>query len=123
MQGERALDPGIRPVWGKFDDGAGNVHAHAPFLRSGKNFQPDLQHVWMSALGNDRWRGEFPVARIGEYVYTVAGAIDHFETWQSDLKKRVEAKQDLAVPFATGAALLEEAQTRATKGDGTKLAA
>ena len=37
--------------------------------------------------------------------------------------KRVEAKQDLAVPFATGAALLEEMQSRATKEDSAKLAA
>ena len=37
----------------------------------------------MEALGNDRWRGEFPVARVGEYLYTVAGWIDHFDTWRS----------------------------------------
>ena len=103
-----------------FGDGHDHVRARLLWKKDGENA---WQTVEMLALGNDRWRGEFPVSQVGNYRYTLVGEVDHFETWQSDLKKRVEAKQDLAVPFATGAALLEEAQTRATKGDGTKLAA
>jgi starch synthase (maltosyl-transferring) len=80
------------------------------------------ESIEMLPLGNDRWRGVFPVDKIGRYRYTVVGEIDHFETWQSDLKKRVEAGQDLAVPFATGGALLEQVQLRASKQDSTKLA-
>ena len=53
----------------------------------------------------------FQSRKVGRYRYTLVGEEDHFETWQSDLKKRVEAKQDLAVPFATGALLLEQVQT------------
>jgi starch synthase (maltosyl-transferring) len=89
-------------------------------------WKKDGESAWQAAemlpLGNDRWRGEFRVAQIGVYRYTVVGDVDHFETWQSDLKKRVEAQQDLEVPFATGALLLEHVQPRATKADSAKLA-
>ena len=33
------------------------------------------QFVPMKPLGNDRWRGEFTVAMLGEYQYTVEGWI------------------------------------------------
>ena len=103
-----------------FGDGHDHVRARLLWKKDGENA---WQTVEMLALGNDRWRGEFPVSQVGNYRYTLVGEVDHFETWQSDLKKRVEAKQDLAVPFATGAALLEQVQTRATKEDSAKLAA
>ena len=51
----------------------------------------------MQPLGNDRWHGEFPVASVGEYFYTIAGWIDHFDTWRSDLEKRIAAGQDIRV--------------------------
>src|SRR5690349_2639202 len=56
------------------------------------------EEVWsrfaMEPLGNDRWRGEFPAKRIGQYFYTVEGWIDRFETWRSGMVKRIEAGQD-----------------------------
>ncbi len=76
----------------------------------------------MRPLGNDRWQGEFPVEQVGRYRYTIVGEVDHFGTWRSDLKKRMAAQQDLKVPFATGALLLEHVQARATKKDSAKLA-
>jgi starch synthase (maltosyl-transferring) len=101
--------------------GDGHDHVRARLL-----WKKDGESAWQTAemlpLGNDRWRGEFPVAQVGLYRYTVVGDVDHFETWQSDLKKRVEAKQDLELPFATGALLLEQVQPRATKQDSATLA-
>ena len=102
-----------------FGDGHDHVRARLLFKEEGAS---SWQSIEMLPLGNDRWRGVFPVDKIGRYRYTVVGEIDHFETWQSDLKKRVEAGQDLAVPFATGGALLEQVQLRASKQDSTKLA-
>jgi starch synthase (maltosyl-transferring) len=102
-----------------FGDGHDHVRARLLFKEEGAS---SWESIEMLPLGNDRWRGVFPVDKIGRYRYTVVGEIDHFETWQSDLKKRVEAGQDLAVPFATGAALLEQVQPRASKQDSTKLA-
>jgi starch synthase (maltosyl-transferring) len=103
-----------------FGDGHDHVRARLLWKQDGES---DWQAVEMLSLGNDRWRGEFPVTRAGRYRYTLVGEVDHFETWQSDLKKRVEAQQDLAVPFATGALLLEQVQPRASKADSAKLAA
>ena len=103
-----------------FGDGHDHVRARLLWKQDGSS---SWQSAEMQALGNDRWRAEFPVTKVGRYRYTLVGEIDHFETWQSDLKKRVEAKQDLDVPFATGALLLEQVRPRATKEDSAKLAA
>ncbi len=103
-----------------FGDGHDHVRARLLWKQDGDS---DWRAVEMLPLGNDHWRGEFPVTHAGRYRYTLVGEIDHFETWQSDLKKRVEAQQDLAVPFATGALLLEQVRPRATKADSAKLAA
>jgi starch synthase (maltosyl-transferring) len=62
------------------------------------------------------------VQQVGRYWYTIAGEVDHFGTWRHDLKKRQDAQQDLKIPFATGALLLEQVQPRAGKEDGAKLA-
>src|ERR1700728_3456130 len=102
-----------------FGDGHDHVRARLMWKQEGEN---KWQSTEMLPLGNDRWRGEFPVTKVGRYRYTVVGEIDHFETWQSDLKKRFDGHQDLEVPFATGALLLEQTQGRATKKDGAKMA-
>lgn len=73
----------------------------------------DWQRVRMKPLGNDRWQGEFAVTEVGTYAYTVAGVIDHFDTWRSDLKKRIAAGQEIAVDLKGGAMLVEQAAARA----------
>ncbi len=75
----------------------------------------------MRPLGNDRWRAEFPVARIGVYLYTVAGWVDHFDTWRSDLEKRIAAGQDIRVDLLNGAELVEQAAMRAGRDDADEL--
>jgi starch synthase (maltosyl-transferring) len=102
-----------------FGDGHDHVRARLLWKQEGAS---SWESVDMRPLGNDHWRAEFTVDKIGRYRYTLVGEVDHFETWQSDLKKRVEAGQDLAVPFATGAALLDQVQPRANKQDSAKLA-
>ncbi len=68
--------------------------------------------VEMTALGNDHWQAKFPVMRLGFYRFTVVGEVDHFGTWRSDLKKRLDAGQDLELPLRTGAAILRDAAAR-----------
>lgn len=82
---------------------------------------PSWTSLPMRALGNDRWRAEFPVARMGEYLYTVAGWIDHFDTWRSDLEKRIAADQDIRVDLQYGAQLIEQAAVRAGRDDADAL--
>jgi starch synthase (maltosyl-transferring) len=75
----------------------------------------------MKPLGNDRWRGEFPVEELGRYQYTVEGWIDRFETWRVDLVKRVAAGQDVHIELPLGTELIEEAAAQAMGEDAQLL--
>jgi starch synthase (maltosyl-transferring) len=75
----------------------------------------------MTFVENDRWRGEFWVEGIGAYRYTVIGWMDHFKTWQRDMKKKYDAHQDLKMDLLIGAKYVEEASQRATREDKKKL--
>ena len=88
----------------------------------------------MTALGNDVWSASFAVDRLGEWKFQVQGWVDHFDTWCSDLKKRLAAQpdpdkidpavQDQNIPLAlrTGALLLDGAAKRAKGADAKHLA-
>ena len=82
--------------------------------------------VWnevpMEALGNDRWQAAFTTTEMGRWFYTVQGWVDPFKTWRRDLKKRVDAGQDVRVDLLIGAQLVEEAYQRADKTDKSWLA-
>jgi starch synthase (maltosyl-transferring) len=72
--------------------------------------------VPMTELGNDRWRAEFLVEHVGRHVYTISAWIDHFGTWRRDLRKRVDAGQDVSVDLLIGARLVAAAADRARAG-------
>jgi starch synthase (maltosyl-transferring) len=103
-----------------FGDGHDEVRARLLWKRDGDRAWKSVE---MQPLGNDRWRGNFPVTEAGRYRYTLAGEEDHFGTWQHDLQKRQAAQQDLKLPFASGAILLEQAAGRASKKDASRLTA
>jgi starch synthase (maltosyl-transferring) len=69
-------------------------------------FRADPEKEWTRApmvpLGNDRWRGKFPVRALGRYHYTVVGWIDHLATWRRDIAKKEEAGQDISVDVLRG---------------------
>ena len=71
----------------------------------------------MAPVGNDRWRGEFPVLQVGRYKYRVEGWIDRIATWRGDLIKRIDAGQDVHVELLIGAQIIEEVAVRATNED------
>lgn len=75
----------------------------------------------MRALGNDAWEGEFTVEEVGAYEYTVQGWVDWFQSWQRDLKKRLEAQQDVSVDLLIGANLVAQAADRARGADANQL--
>jgi starch synthase (maltosyl-transferring) len=75
----------------------------------------------MQFLGNDRWRGSFRVTELGRYGYTVEGWADRFQTWCSELRKRVAAGQDVRIELLIGTELIEEGAARATGEDATLL--
>ncbi len=67
----------------------------------------------MDPLGNDRWRGRFPVEQLGRHEYTIAAWIDHFATWRRDLEKRLAAGQNIEVDLRIGAEQARAAAKRA----------
>jgi starch synthase (maltosyl-transferring) len=100
--------------------GDGHDHVSASLL-----FRRDRDRKWqarpMVPLGNDRWRGEFPVAEQGKYRYTVTGEVDHFGTWRADLEKRIAAGQDVTVDLKNGSVLITAAAQRAKSRDKARL--
>jgi len=75
----------------------------------------------MTFVDNDRWRGKFIVDQMGRYDYTLESWVDHFKTWQRDLKKKHEAGLDIKVDLIVGGDLVEHAAKRAAGGDQKKL--
>ena len=46
------------------------------------------------AVGNDRWRGRFEPESCGLWEYGVLAWVDRIASWQRELARKVEAKQD-----------------------------
>ena len=80
----------------------------------------DWTEVPMKALGNDRWRGEFVVERVGRYRYTVTSWVDHFLSWRNEFKRRVDPA-DIASAALVGSKLIAETGNRAARGDAQRL--
>jgi starch synthase (maltosyl-transferring) len=86
------------------------------------------------ALTNDLWTAEFVVDELGDWVYTIEGWIDHFDTWCADLRKRLEAqpmegkpdasaeRQDIPLALRSGALLLYRLAQVGKGRDGELLA-
>ncbi len=89
--------------------------------------------VPMTALDNDLWSASFTASRLGACSFQVMGWIDHFDTWCSDLQKRLAAQpdpdhptdndvdQNIPLALRTGALLLEQAAKRARGADAKHL--
>jgi starch synthase (maltosyl-transferring) len=101
-----------------FADGHEELRA---VLRSCAPGASEWQETEMEPLGNDRWRATVALTEIGRWRYDVAGWIDPFRTWQHDLSKRVDARQDVTVDLEIGAALIEAAAGRASNADAGTL--
>ena len=76
----------------------------------------DWRETPMTALANNRWRGDFVVDRLGAYRYTVIAWVDHFLTWRAELAQRVDPA-DILVSLQLGAELVNQAALRATGAD------
>jgi starch synthase (maltosyl-transferring) len=70
---------------------------------------------WMAPIGNDRWRGDFAVDRIGEYRFRVVAWRDHVATWRRDVEAKLEVGQDVRMDAEEGARLVEELVKRADR--------
>ena len=75
----------------------------------------------MTPLGNDIWRAELLVSRLGRYSWTIEGWVDRFKTWREDLKKRIAAAQDLSADLIIGSQFIAQASARASGNDAERL--
>ncbi len=88
-------------------------------------YRRSQESEWRAAplqpLVNDRWRGEFLLTEVGRWHYTLQAWVDRFRTWQRDLKKKVEAGQDVQVELLMGADLAAAAARLASPADALLL--
>lgn len=78
-------------------------------LRSRHERQAQWLDTPLRPLGNDRWQASFQVTEQGLYRYSIMGWVDHFATWQRDMRKRLSAHQDVTVDILIGKQLIEQA--------------
>jgi starch synthase (maltosyl-transferring) len=71
------------------------------------------QEKLMSPLGNDRWAADFPLERVGRYLYTIEAWRDEFAIYRSELIKKREAGLSLSLELQEGQAVLDRAAHRA----------
>ncbi|MFN4259625.1 MAG: alpha-1,4-glucan--maltose-1-phosphate maltosyltransferase [Gemmataceae bacterium] len=102
-----------------FGDGHDAIVCHLLYREQGE--ERWNAPIPMRSLGNDRWQGEFRITRTGFCHYTVRAWVDHFQTWRHDLRKRLQAQQDVSVELLIGAELVEEASHRGHGLDSEKL--
>jgi starch synthase (maltosyl-transferring) len=58
---------------------------------------------------SDRWFGGFGVDRIGRWTFTIEAWTDRFLTWRSELKKKIDAGQQIHTELADGAEIIRAA--------------
>lgn len=66
---------------------------------------------------DDRWYGSFGVDRIGAWQFTIEAWTDTFGTWRAELRKKVDAGQDVDVELVEGAQFVRAAARRAKSAD------
>jgi starch synthase (maltosyl-transferring) len=77
--------------------------------------------VFMKPLVNDRWRSFFRVEESGRYFYTFQAWVDRFMTWRRDIRKKVDAGQEVAADLLIGSDLIQNAAAQAVGADETML--
>jgi starch synthase (maltosyl-transferring) len=88
-------------------------------LRARVAYRPPGERAWSHAplvhhFDPDRWLGSFPLDRVGLWSYRVEAWPDAWGSWCEDLRKRIEAGQELGSELLEGALLLRRAARRRT---------
>ena len=73
-------------------------------------------------VDGDRWAGEFDVAQLGRWTWTIEAWIDAFASWREELARKVDAgQQALSGELSEGVVLLEQAAKRAKGADRKRI--
>lgn len=127
---KRVLGDHVRVTAAIFSDGHDHVGAQLLYRHGSEKH---WKTVPFTALPNDLWTARFPIDQLGQWLFTVEGWVDHFDTWVHDLGKRLAAQpdpheptqqtepQDIPLQLHIGAGLLEEAAGRAKGADANRL--
>ncbi len=73
-----------------------------------------FNQVPMMPVGNDRWRGQFPLRENTRYVFTIEAWTDRYASWLQDFSKKAVAGRDVAADLLEGIRLLEEIGAKTT---------
>ena len=103
-----------------FRDGHEIIRAVVKWARVGDQ---RLNEAPMEPIGNDRWRGEFPLAENTRYRFTIEAWTDAYASWQADFVKKANAGRDVASDQLEGIALIEAVSKRVRGEDGKRMAA
>src|SRR5437870_13739814 len=58
--------------------------------------------ISMEALGNDHWRAQLLVDKLGQHIYTITACVDPFRTWYLGLLTRIRADVGVTVARQVG---------------------
>ena len=114
-----SIDLGAFPVKRVVGD---DVHVEADIYKDGHDrigARPEgsgaFRHSQLRYEFNpDRWYGSFEVDRVGLWEFTIEAWPDAFGTWCEDLKKRVDAGQDIASELLEGALMIRRRAQQVT---------
>jgi starch synthase (maltosyl-transferring) len=101
---KRCVGDVVRVGVDAYKDGHELVGARLIYRREG-------QSTWLESLlehdfDEDRWYADMVPDQIGRWEYTVEAWPDMFRTWREDLKKRIDAGQDISSELLEGAELV-----------------
>ena len=113
---KRVVGERVRVTAAVFADGHDEV---ACILRSRKRGERRWRQTPMRPLHNDEWEASFTPTSIGQWEFSITGWIDHYGTWRHDLRKRLDAGQDVSIDLLIGAGIVERAVSGA-KGDARR---
>lgn len=97
-----------------FREGHELISAVIQFRQRGEDTWSETR---MSLVDNDEWAGAFVVDAIGPAQYRVFAWPNHFESWRSELRKKIDADMDISSELLEGRNIVEETFARASDDD------
>ena len=94
-----------------FRDGHEVIRAAVKWRRTGDAI---FNQAPMVPVGNDRWRGQFPLRENTRYEFTIEAWTDRYASWVQDFIKKALAERDVASDLLEGIRLLQELAARTT---------
>jgi len=91
-------------------------------LRWRREGDETMREVPMKALGNDVWSAGFVPPEVGRYGYSVTAWVDPFESWRSEMARRIDA-DDIRIASLVGAQEIDACAQRARGADRKSLEA